>query len=407
MRLNRFIILAMVMLITPVWAGTKTVEETRSRSKYGNHPGAFKKKQFTESLRLYGASPADTVPFMNKLKAVETLFASHRLLSNLKGYNAYGSMGVYRPEEYSNFFTGRPLVGKYSIVVHEFGSGPGGKPAETITSAGVVSIEFNGMRGLFEGQAIYTSGIGTDLYYQPERIGTFRGHSVYNSNRHIIFMNASSRPMWVPVSSEEFIGICIKRTEAERDETMKELKGKTLGPKEIVSKGKAERQKSFNEAYLMLKKMNPAEAEKAKREFEENEKRFAEEASSRNETSDDIRSQHKKMYDDRIAGLRAELASLSQSRKKAPAVFAGESEDRPSGLGDGDGKPVVRINREYFTDGKPRGAVRCISVKYGIHGQYNPDEFDWTHEGDSMEAAVILEFHSTIDWKSIASLLDR
>ncbi len=402
----------MAILFSISVCGAVTIEEARSKSKWGNNPGIFKSIRQTDQLSSYRASAAETAVFMNKLTAIESLLAKHPSMINPRGYNAYGTIRVTEQEDDATLSmkTAVPLTGNYVLRVHEFGTGPGGKAAESRIGYPTMVIRLNDFSNLFDGMRIYTSGFGSDIYYAPRKTGSYRGHTRYNENNDILLMTSSSAPLWIPVSAEEFITILIRRTEAARDEDMKELNSKDLSPQDIYRKGKAERLKAFNEAYAMLKKMNPAEAEKAKKEFEENEKRYAEEAATHRESSDELRATQKKLYDDRIAALRAELASLTPAQKKAQAVFAGESEEHPSGLGspgDENARPVVRVNRSYFNDGRSRTAVRCITVKYNIHGQNSPEKFDWTHENSSVEAAVIINLYSTIDWKSIESLLDR
>ncbi|MBI4979568.1 MAG: hypothetical protein HZC28_18970 [Spirochaetes bacterium] len=387
----------------------RTLEDVRAGSKFGGIRGTVTAQIKTDNLPEYKASAADQTAFLAVCKTVASVFARHPLMAAPRGFNAYNTVMIPSLEYSSAVLAtnGMPLIADCSLTMRDFGDdGKGGYHESISTSAGVV-VHINSLMLVFSGMHIYNEGAGDDLFYQPKKTGTFNGHPRYHDVDSMIVLNASKKPLWLPVSAEEFITVHIRRTEAERDKTLAGMKG-PLSPKEIVDSGKAEREKAFTEAYLMLKKTNPKEAEQAKKEFNEAEKQFAKEAASHKESGDDIRAQNQKIYDDRIAALKRELTALSALQRKAQAVFVGESDEHPSGLGsptDENARHIVRVNRDYFNDGLPRSAVRLLIITFSINGGYaDTSAFDTEQEDHTLEDFIAADLAATLDWKKIFSV---
>ncbi len=410
----RFLTVSLILVAFPVLLqAADTVEGIRPRRKFGNVPGALKVNLDKKALAGTGATAAESAAILGKFASIEALFTKQPLAKKPVGYNAYVDTLVHPAVE--PFTIGpkqpAPLSGYVRLIVREFGEGAGGKMAETIVGAPVMIFYVNHFLPLFEDLKIYLSGPGSDMYYAPKKLGGYQGFTLYNEFNNTYFATTSKNEPWTPVTQEEWILNLIMRIELQRDREQSELAGKNLAPKDIVNNEREERRKAFDQAYQMLRQQNPAEAEKAKKEFEEAEKKYAEEAKAHPEqNSDELRAKIKKKYDDLIAELKAELAAIPARKRKDPALYVGERKGHPSGLGvltDPNPRPVVRINSRFFHDGKPRQAVRCLTLRYNISGVMHPESVDFKANPDVLESAVIVALHKAFDWKAVTALLDK
>ncbi len=414
MRALRFIFFSLILLAFPAFLGaTETsVVGLRKQSQFGDVPGAMKKRVNKKDLGATGATEAETAAILGKFAALEAVFAKHPLVNKPIGYNTYVETYAHPPIE--GFSIGpklpAPLSGWVRLTVKDFGVGEGGKMAESQIGAPIMLLYVNYILPVFESLRIYLHGPGSDMFYAPKKLGEIGGFTIYNEFVSTYFITTSKQPLWKPVTQEEWILNLIVRIEAQRDQEQGELAGKDLAPTDIVNNGREERRKAFEQAYQMLRQHNPAEAEKAKREFEQEEKKYAEEAKVHPEqNSDELRAKIKKKYDDLIAQLKAELAAIPAKKRKDPAFYVGERKNHLSGLGapnELNPRAIVRINYDYFNDGKPRQAVRCLTLRYNIHGVRDPRNTDFKNT-PTLESAVIYEVQQSFDWKAVLAVLDK
>ncbi len=414
MRFSRPILLAIALLLFPLvlHAADSSVAGMRKLSKYGNVPGAMKKTVYLKSLPLTGATEAEKTAILGKFAALEAAFARHPLVNKPMGYNAHVETVAHPPIE--KFSIGpdqpAPLSGWTRLTIKQFGDGEGGRMTEAKMGSPIMLFYVNYILPLFDFHRIYRDGPGDDFFYLPKKLGSHQGFTIYNDNDNTYFITTSRNELGIPVTREEWIRTSIARTEAARDKHLQELSEGPVAPKEIVEEGREERRRAFEEAYQLLKKHNPAEAEKAKREFEAGEKQHAEEA-AKNPIKDgeQVRAKYRKLYADQLAALNAQLKGLSPAARKEPAVYVGEGPKNAAGLAmtkNAEGRPVVRINYNYFHDGKPRQAVRCLTLRYNIGGVRAPEQADFTHK-PGLDNAVIVDLHTSLDWAAITAVLDK
>jgi len=410
----RFLTVSFILLAFPmILQAADTVDGIRLKRKFGNVPGTLKVNIDKKDLAGTGATAAESTAILGKFASIEALFIKQPLVKKPVGYNTY--VDTYAHPAVEPFTIGpklpAPLSGYVRLKVSDFGQGAGGKMTETIVGAPIMIFYVNHFLPMFEGLKIYLFGPGSDMYYAPKKLGGYEGFTLYNESNNTYFATTSKNEPWTPVTQEEWILNLIVRIELQRDKEQSELAGKNLAPTDIVNNGKEERRKAFDQAYQMLKQQNPAEAEKAKKEFEEAEKKYAEEARVHPEqNSDELRAKIKKKYDVLIAEIKAELAAIPAKKRKDPALYVGERKGHPSGLGsltDPNPRPVVRINYNFFHDGKPRQAVRCLTLRYNIRGVLRPESVDFKANPDVLESAVIIALHKAFDWKAVTALLDK
>lgn len=407
------LILAAVPMILHAQVSPGPLELIRKARKFGRVPGALKTSVDHKALTATRATSAESTAFLGKLAALGAVLTRHGLVNKPVGYNTYVDTFLHPPVE--KFTIGdrqpSPLSGWVRLTVKQFSEGEGGKLAETIVGPPTMIVFINYLEPLFESHRIFLRGPGDELFYAPKKVGENQGFTLYNDDENTFFVTTSKNALWLPVSREEWIRNSMLRVEASRDEHQKELADKPVAPKEIVDEGREERRKAFEEAYQMLRKHNPAEAEKAKREFEASEKKYAEEAATHPvQSGEQVRELSRKKYNALLASLKAQLDGLSATARQEPAIYVGESDENPAGLGtekDPGARAVVRINTQFFRDQKPRHAVRCLTMRYNVGGSRRPDLLHYGRSTDQLEFAVFVELHKTFDWKAVMALLDK
>jgi hypothetical protein len=385
----------------------------RKARKFGQVPGTLKKNVDKKELAATRATSAESTAFLGKLTALEAVFTRHGLVNKPIGYNSYVDTFLHPPVVKYTLGDKQPapLSGWVKLTIKQFGEGQGQKMTETLVDPPNMIFYANYLEPLFESHRIFLQGPGDDLFYAPKGLGTYQGFSIYNDNENTFFVTSSKNALWIPVTQEEWIKNSILRVEASRDEQLKDIADKPVAPKEIVDEGRETRRRAFEEAYQLLKQHNPAEAEKARKEFEASEKKYTEEAAAHPvKNGEQVRELTRKKYGDLLASLKAQLNGLSATARKEPAVYVGESKENPAGLGttkEPDARAVVRINYQYFRDGKPRHAIRCLTLRYSLFGTRRPDQFNIEKNPEQFGSAVLVELHKTFDWKAVLAVLDK
>jgi hypothetical protein len=192
----------------------------------------------------------------------------------------------------------------------------------------------------------WTDSKGRTIYYQANRVGDIQGFSVYRprnqGDKEILILSQNRKPIWLPLSNEEFLNAWIRRMEKDLAEDGEYGKDPSFPPRMRLERHRA-----------VLAAMSPAER------------------------------QAQAMYlrhDD--APLEPELAL-----KGSPYAW-----------------PLVIVNPEWFDPALPRSAVQLISVQFNYATSFDPDGPQPDDDG-GVESLRLSSMKSTCDWKAIGSLL--
>ena len=113
------------------------------------------------------------------------------------------------------------------------------------------------------------SPILSDIYPCPQKVDSFHGFPVYQTNRsEVTIINLTKKPFFIPVSQEEFIhtNIAYWKNEIEKDR-QDEQEYKNEVAEQQSSDEKKQRQQDFEQAYQELLKYDKNAAEELKKAF--------------------------------------------------------------------------------------------------------------------------------------------
>jgi len=191
----------------------------------------------------------------------------------------------------------------------------------------------------------YRDSMDRDIFYQPRTIGEAQGYMIYESRRGLEFVTLTrgKRPVWVPLTQEEFLKLEIRVTE----KMLKESPDSGTNPANPFV-ARLARHKA------VLAAMSPAQR-------------------------------------------RAQAMYLRNEDLREPDLAPQGSQDA---------RPLVVVNPEWFDPSLPKSAVQLISVTFDYGPSFNPNDPKPGDDG-SVEALRLWEMKRTIDWKSISSLLAK
>jgi hypothetical protein len=245
-----------------------------------------------------------------------------------------------------------------------FVQGEDGKPTTSIETANSFSMYINNPLKLV-GMPILD-----DIYLQPVKREGLPNYSVYETDRgEIGVLTNIKRPLYVPVSQEEYIKCMIKECRKQIDEasTEKQEDGANKSIRERFDEEKEQRHKDFEKAYSELLKVDVNAAEELKKTFKETEKTLSQEIYSNEDytvSKSDIIDSGNKIWEEKIEALNKELNSLSPAERKQQAFYSNSvSEVSASGLVPKDyagAEPLIRINKELFDLSKPQSEIQLI-----------------------------------------------
>ena len=184
---------------------------------------------------------------------------------------------------------------------------------------------------------------GRTIFYQANKIGEVQGFPVYRnkSNTEIMILSRNRRPIWLPLSQEEYLNLWIRTMEKE----LAEMGDYAKDPSNLLRK-RLERHRTI------LAGLSPAER------------------------------QAQAMY------LRSEDPFEPDLAFKA-SEWAW---------------PLVIVNPEWFDPASPRTAVQFISVIFDYGSTFDPDDPKPGDDG-TVAALRLLNMKSTSDWKTMSSSL--
>lgn len=238
-----------------------------------------------------------------------------------------------------------------------------------------------------------------NLYLEPQITGHVAGYPVYE-HRYLV-MTKNPRPIYIPLSQEEFIRGRIAREKGLLGDTRETIaKGSPL--QQWLANKKATME-GFEQGNAIVARTDPDKAKKQREEF----------LRGIDETERALRSQESKNMgaltdassgeSNAIRQLEVELAGLSPRERAAPAYLpTGRNKStRTSGLASGpDGantQMLIVPNPQFFDRTLPRTAIQIIAIDLPGMRDNEPDD-----AADSVRVAV----RGALDYGRLAELLD-
>lgn len=342
-----------------------------------------------------------------KVKRTIQAFESYKPLNPPRGLKAR----LYALTEVRKFPSSAAprLSAMLDLYLFSYAEDENGKPSTAGETANWITLYYNNP-ALLTGTPVLEN-----IYCTPLKTGNFFGHSVYETGRgEITLLTNSRRPLYIPVSQEEFLYAMINSVKKKRAEASEDFskEGSNLSAKEEYKKGKKQRLDDFKKAYAEILRVDKATAAEYKKDFEQTEKELEAEMESNPEMSvkpKSIMEQGDEFYRITLKSLTEELNSLSPAERKKQAYYSTAAmEENISGLvneGNPDGEPLIKINPDLFNSKLPQSEVQFIIVNW--HG-LKPSVYDGSREGYNLEKWFLTQLSKDESfWKSILNILSK
>ena len=183
------------------------------------------------------------------------------------------------------------------------------------------------------------------IYFQLVRVGEAQGHPIYRDSHglEIVILSRAQRPVWIPLTQEEFLKLSIRSTESQLNELGDAAKDAASPLVARLARHKA-----------VLAAMAPAQRA-------------------------------------------AQAMYLRNDDPREPDLAPQKSEKT---------RPLVVINPEWFDPVLPRSAIQLVSVIFDYGPSFDPDDPKPGDDGE-VEGLRLLEMRRTIDWNAVSSLLAK
>jgi hypothetical protein len=258
---------------------------------------------------------------------------------------------------------------------------------------------------------------GVTLYYSGPPYP--RAH---NDADAVIYLAKRDRPLWIPVTREQFLRDFIadregKIADREREIARRAEADKKLPPCDKDYKdwmaGREERRKIHEEVYQTLKKTDPSQAELFRTRMEKLEADNPAYLKVGQATCEEERKRAAQRTvepvapDPELERLRAELAGMTQA-ERASQAWTRKAFDYPSPFvpaNTKDARAVVMFNPDYFDLSRPRTDIQLITVflESVPENLVEPPLTDW----DSLGLVRLWEFVNQVDWQRLAGMISQ
>lgn len=413
MKFRLFILLFFFISITAVYTQTGF---SKTAVKFESHEFKFFpfiKGAFEKSIN--GVFDTDNLGYDKKqesrlrinLQKIISIFDNYAPLNPPQGLNA--KLQSYT--EVRKFFpSDKPrLTGMIDLYLFAYHEDENGQPATLGETANYVTIYFNNP-ALLVGVSVLDN-----IFLQPAKCGDFYSYPI-NETGHgeVTVLTNIKRPLFLPVSQEEFLNKTVEYYKKKITESIDELKEKdsNLSPRQVFERDKAQRKKDFEAAYAQILKVDKAAASEYKKTFEQTEKELALEMNSNADLSiskTEITGQGNAIIEQTINKLKAELNSLSSKERKQPAYYSQAGlEAGASGLvpsGSPEAEALIKINPGLLDSKLPQSDVQLVIIKW--HG-LKPREYNGNKDAFNIESWFLAQLSTASDfWKPIIGMLTK
>ena len=323
-----------------------------------------------------------------------------------------------------------PVSGSLLYIFLYFAEGPGGKPKTDREAVTEADFHFNDPHEVARGQT-FEKHNGHEMMWLPVAIGQTAGVTLYYAGppdprihdvAAVIYFAKKDRPLWIPVTREQFLRDFIadcegKMADRQRETARRVEADKKLPPCDKDYKdwmaGQEERRKTHEQAYQTLKKTDPAAAEQFRARMEKMEADFPGQLKQGITNCEELRKQAARRVGEPVAPdpdlerLRAELAGMTPA-ERASQAWTRKAFDYPSTFvpaNTKDARPVVMFNPDYFDLSRPRTDIQLITVflENVPENLRKPPLTDW----DSLGLVRLWEFVNQVDWQQVAAMIGQ
>jgi len=369
-----------------------------------------------------GHSEAEGRIFLSKIQGIASRLHTAKVFNPILGFNGEcyiqlsGSSLCVPNEPCAS--AKLPVSGSLLYVFLYFAEGPGGKPKTDREAVTEADFHFNDLHQVGRGQT-FEKHNGHEMMWLPVAIGQAAGVTLYYAGppdprihdvAAVIYFAKKDRPLWIPVTREQFLQDMIHDREGEvarQAEESNKLPPCDQAYKDWMARAD-ERRKNTEESYQRFKKTDPAEAERFRADMEKMEADMPA-GLKKNQTLCEAdrkwRAEH--TADPELERLRAELAAMTPA-ERASQAWTRKAFDYPSTFvpaNTKDARPVVRFNPDYFDLSRPHTEIQLITVflENVPENLREPPLTDW----DSLGLVRLWQFVNQVDWQGIADMIGQ
>ncbi len=329
-----------------------------------DYPGKASMIVETSSTSRFGLKPAEASAFHASLGRFRDLLLAQPVFHPpvgmfIEGYIRADSGGAVIKTE--------PVRGRGRIIYYPYVLGSkSNQPFRMIASDWVIEVTFNNPAG-----GLSPTG---NFFYEPKAAGRLGGFPVYRDDglNEYIVLSSTNKPLWVPLTREEYLRDCIKGIEKE-----------IAGEKSEMAKSRS----NLSPAELAL--LSPKDRAEIQKLLSDN-------------TAMSMLERKLKLHQDA-------LARMSPEERTAQAQYgnSGNSDPLSPQLVEfgkaGIGSAYAKANPNWFDPSRPRSDIQLIIVKCW-YGGMDPDRPAIDEYGNAASLRLWETLHNS-DWKSISAAL--
>jgi hypothetical protein len=314
----------------------------------------------------YGLKPAEASAFHASLGRFRDLLLAQPVFHPTVGMFVEGYV---RADGGGTVVKTEPVRGHGRILYYPYVLNPKTKQTfRMIASDWVIEVFINNPLGAL--------GMSGKYFYEPKPAGQLGGFPVYRDDRlnEAIILSTSGKPLWSPLTREEYLRICIEEIEKQiANEKAEMAKNRAnLSPAQLAilsPKDRAEIEKLLSD--------NPAAS----------------------------------MFEQKLKLHQDALARMSPEERAMQAQYGDPGNSNPlspqlAEIGKrGIGSPYVKVNSNWFDPSRPRSDIQLIIVKCW-YGGMNPDHPAIDEWGNVANLRIWETLH-TSDWKAIGAALSK
>jgi hypothetical protein len=319
----------------------------------------------TANTPRYGLKPAEAAAFHANLRRLRDLLMAQPMINSPLGVDILGwirangggqvvKTAPVRGDGYCNY---------YPYVLDSKTKQPG----RMIASVWTFNIYINDPAGAFE--------MDGKLFYEPKPAGQINGFPMCRTSqsREIIILSSTDKPLWFPLTREEYIQHCIQGIEKElaNEETERKRRSKP-SPAELAilsPKDRAEIEKVLNDSRAL-----------------------------------DLIKERLKRHQEALARMSPqERAAQAQNGDPGNGDYLGP-QLAPLGKA-GIGPPYVKVNPDWLEPSRPRSDLQLIIVGFS-YGNMDADHPKVGDDGCAADMRLWETLHKS-DWKAISGALAK
>lgn len=373
---------------------------------FPNLKGTFGKRVAdTTDQESLGYDRRAAAAFVANLNRILSIFESCALLNPPRGLQIEGAAFSSVRKVFAE--KGPRLEAIIEISAFAYAADEKGSPGKFAESGDSLTLHINNPTVLVGAPVL------EDIYVQPARTADFHGHPVNETGRgEVAVLTAITRPLYVPVSREDFIKASIRYWQQKLKESASEGAEAVAdrSSRQEFELGRGQRRKDFEDAYAVLKKADRAAAEEFRKTFEETERELEREMAGNKDYSvskKEVLAEADALHSRKIRELREELAALSSKEKSAQAYYSsGQREVNASGLVPSDhpgAEALIRINRELFDASRPQSDVQLVILDWH---DLKPMAYAGDKKGFDLQKWLLAELCKRDDvWRPIINML--